>query len=234
MKKVFVVISILATLCGLSFAQTSFDSELSGLRKSIISMCAQLQAGQLKESQEQLLKEIDEIIAGWEKITDTYKNTPPVEYSKDPDWKNYLDEALDNFQIMRQKVEGKDYKRAVQFCGLNCALFVKIHQVNGRTTLADKMFGLRQNVRMAVSMAKAENWQGAQNLIKRTETELKEITKLSPQVNVDKKTYSEDIVKLQNIFNEIKIVTETKKKELIDSQLKTFIKDFGNIYLKYI
>ena len=234
MKKVFVVISILATLCGLSFAQTSFDSELSGLRKSIISMCAQLQAGQPKESQEQLLKEIDEIIAGWKKITDTYKNTPPVEYSKDPDWKNYFDEALDNFQIMRQKVEGKDYKRAVQFCGLNCALFVKIHQVNGRTTLADKMFGLRQNVRMAVSMAKAENWQGAQNLIKRTETELKEITKLSPQVNVDKKTYSEDIVKLQNIFNEIKTVIETKKKELIDSQLKTFITDFGNIYLKYI
>ena len=234
MKKVFVVLAVLTTLCGLSFAQTSFDSELSGLRKNIIGMCAQLQAGQPKESQEQLLKEIDEIIAGWGKITDTYKNTTPSEYSKDPAWKSYFDEALDNFQIMRQKVEGKDYKRAVQFCGLNCALFVKIHQVNGRTTLADKMFGLRQNVRMAVSMAKAENWQGAQNLIKRTETELKEITKLSPQVNVDKKTYSEDIVKLQNIFNEIKIVIETKKKELIDSQLKTFIKDFGNIYLKYI
>jgi len=234
MKKVFVVLAVLTTLCGLSFAQTSFDSELSGLRKNIISMCAQLQAGQPKESQEQLLKEIDEIIAGWGKITDTYKNTTPSEYSKDPAWKSYFDEALDNFQIMRQKVEGKDYKRATQFCGLNCALFVKIHQVNGRTTLADKMFGLRQNVRMAVSMAKAENWQGAQEILKQCDKQLQDIKKFSKPPTTDETTYQSDISQVEQSYNSLKGVIDKRDIQEIDKQLKSFLGNFGKVYLRYI
>jgi len=90
--------------CTMAFGQgNGFDSELSGLRKNVIGMCAQLQASQPQESQEQLLKEIDGIISGWEGLATAYKNKPPAEYAKDPAWQGYFDEALDNFKIMRQK-----------------------------------------------------------------------------------------------------------------------------------
>ena len=120
-KRFFIVIFVITGFTGLCFAQEkTFDSEMSTLRKSIVAMCAQLQTGEPKESQEQLLKDIDTIIGGWESIAGVYKNNPPKGYEKDSDWKGYFNEALDNFQIMRQKADGKDYGRAMQFCGQNC------------------------------------------------------------------------------------------------------------------
>jgi len=236
MRKYILIVSliVLSTL-GLSRAEDNgFDKELSSLRKNIISMCAQLQAGQPKESQEQLLKEIDGIISGWEGMASAYKATPPAEYSKDPAWKSYFDEALDNFRIMRQKAEEKKYGRAMQFCGYNCSLFVKIHEVNGRSTLTDKMFMLRQNVRLAVSMAKAENWAGAQETIKKCSSNLNEIKKYPKPQNNDENEYSLDINQVESAYNKIMEVINNRNIQAIDGQLKSFIEDFGKIYKKYI
>jgi len=234
MKKVFAVIAVLIALCGLSYSENSFDTELSGLRKSVISMCTQLQAGQPRENQEQLLKEIDAIISGWKGLTDNYNNTPPVEYAKDPAWKSYFDEALDNFQIMRQKVEGKDYNRATQFCGLNCALFVKIHQVNGISTLTDKMFTLRQHLKLTLSMAKASNWAGAKEIMENASKDLQEIKKLAIPANVDKKEYLNDIKLLDDAFAQLKSIFNMKDIKKFGEQFKTFLNTFNKLYLKYI
>jgi transposase len=233
-KKLLLVIGLLMTLCRLSYAQTSFDAELSNLRKSILSMCAQLQSGQPKESQEQLLKEIDEIISGWERITATYKNTPPTEYAKDPEWKTYFDEALDNFQIMRQKVEGKDYKRAMQFCGLNCALFVKIHQINSISTLADKMFALRQNLKLALSMVKSGNWKGADKIVVNATKNMEEIEKSLVPERMDKQEYSSDIQLLRKSYRELREVFNKKDLQKLNEQFKAFWGTFNKIYSKYI
>jgi hypothetical protein len=236
MFKRFFVASFIVVVClGLMFAQEkTFDSELSILRKSIIAMCAQLQAGQPKENQEQLIKEIDAIISGWEGITVAYKNNPPKEYAKDPAWKSYFDEALDNFQIMRQKVERKDYKRAMQFCGYNCALFVKIHQVNGRVSISDKMFAIRQNVRLAAAMAKAENWTGAQEIMKECAIQLSSIKNLPFPSSVNKAEYFSDIHKIEQAYSKMKDIIDKQDIKEIDNQLKIFMSDFGKIYIKYI
>jgi len=234
MKKVFAVITMLIGICGLSYSENSFDNELSNLRKNVIGMCAQLQTGQLRENQEQLLKEIDDIISSWKEFTDKYKNTPPAEYGKDPDWKSYFDEALDNFQIMRQKVEEKNYNRAMQFCGLNCALFVKIHQVNGISTLTDKMFTLRQHLKLTLSMAKASNWAGAKEIMENASKNLQEIKKLATPANVDKKEYLNDIKLLDDSFAQLKSMFNTKDIKKFGEQFKTFLNTFNKLYLKYI
>jgi len=229
---VFFVITVFMVPC---FSQEkTFDSELSTLRKSIISMCAQLQAGQPKESQEQLLKEIDTIISEWEAITAVYKNTPPKEYAKDPAWKSYFDEALDNFQIMRQKTGMNNYKRAMYFCGQNCGLFVKIHQVNERITLTDKLFILRQNVRLSVAMAKAENWDGAQKIMKECAVQLKGIKKINNSSIVSKVEYKADISQIEQIYSNMREIIAKMDAQGIDKQLKLFMGEFGKIYLKYI
>jgi len=235
LKHFFVVSFIVTGFISLCFAQEkTFDSEVSVLRKNIIAMCAQLQAGQPKESQEQLLKDIDTIISRWKDITTAYRNNPPNEYAKDPAWKSYFDEALDNFQIMRQKTEQKDYKRAMQFCGFNCALFVKIHQVNGRSTLTDKLFTLRQNVRLAVAMAKAENWTGAQGIMEECALQLQGIKKIPNPSSVNKTEYNADLIQIEQAYDKMREIITKKDIQGIDKQLKSFIGDFGKIYLKYI
>ncbi len=68
MKKLlsFLMVVFCSVLFEIAYAQeTSFDTELSTLRKNIFSMCSQLQAGKPKESQEQLLNDIDNIINTW-------------------------------------------------------------------------------------------------------------------------------------------------------------------------
>jgi hypothetical protein len=233
-KSIVLAVALLVYTFGVAFAENTFDSQLSSFRKSIIGMCAQLQAGQPKESQEQLLKEIDGIIGGWEGMSAAYKNTPPAEYAKDPAWKGYFDEALDNFKIMRQKAEAKDYMRAMQFCGQNCGLFVKIHQVNGRVTLSDKMFTVRQNVKLAMSMAKSGNWHGASQLLKRTAELFAEIDMLPVPADIDKTSYRGDVRHLRSIFNALAVVVGKKNLNDTDVQFKTFLGEFGKLYIKYI
>lgn len=65
-------------------AADSFDKELSALRKDIIFMCAQLQAGKPAQSPEQLLEEIDAIASGWKALEAKYAGQPPAAYAKDP------------------------------------------------------------------------------------------------------------------------------------------------------
>ena len=234
MKKVFVVIGMLLAMCGLSFAESSFDTEVSGLRKSIISMCAQLQAGQPKESQEQLLKEIDGIINGWEKITATYKDNPPSQYAKDPAWKSYFAEALDNFQIMRQKAEGKDYQRAMQFCGMNCALFTTIYEVNGVNKITNKMFHLRKQLKMVVDTASTGNWTGAAVMLNNAIKLRDEVVKFPWPVGADKKEHSEMMKNLSKVVDSFAQAVNTKDIKEVKSKFGALLKVFGVIYIKYI
>jgi len=233
-KSIVLAMTLLVSTFGVAFAENTFDSQLSSLRKNIIGMCAQLQAGQPKESQEQFLKEIDGIISGWEGMATAYKNTPPAEYAKDPAWKGYFDEALDNFKIMRQKAEAKNYMRAMQFCGQNCGLFVKVHQVNGRVTLSDKMFTIRQNARLAISMAKAANWNGADKVFKHTNEILAEIDTLPVPAGMDKAAYLNDLEQIKANFNALAAVVGKKDINETDVQFKAYLKEFGKMYTKYI
>jgi len=233
-KSIVLAMALLVSTFGAASAENTFDSQLSSLRKNIIGMCAQLQTGQPKESQEQLLKEIDGIISAWEGIATAYANTPPAEYAKDPAWKGYFDEALDNFKIMRQKTEEKKYGRAMQFCGQNCGLFVKIHQVNGRVTLSDRMFTIRQNARLAISMAKAANWNGAAKMMKHTNEILDEIDTLPVPAGMDKTSYWNDVEQIKTNFKTLMAVVGKKDISETDAQFKVYLKEFGKMYIKYI
>ena len=234
MRKYLLFLSLVVLLLpGLSLAEEgAFDRELSTLRKNIIGMCAQLQAGKPKESQEQLLNDIDSIINTWLEMKKRYIENIPAEYSRDPEWKNYFDEAEDNFQIMRQNVEKQNYKRASQFCGQNCALFVKIHNVNGRVTITDKMFIIRQNIRTAVSMAKADNWKDAVTVISLNENILTGLKNLCPahkmkEFNVDSKT-------LFSINEELKKIMKEKNINKLNNQFKGMLEKFNKIYFTYL
>ena len=211
-------------------AADGFDKELSALRKDIIPMCAQLQAGKPAQSPEQLLKEIDAIAAGWKALETKYASEPPAAYAKDPAWKSYFAEAADNFSIMRAKAADGDYKRAMQFCGLNCALFVKIHQVNGIVTLTDKMFSIRQGLRNAQSMAVAGNRKGAAKLVEEAAKGVAELEGIKPPEGAETGAWDADLRAVKEAMAALEADFETGEYAKFDAGLKKFLAVFNKIY----
>jgi hypothetical protein len=243
--KVFSTVAVSAALLGalsasiVVDAQTpaksvSFQSDLSALRKKVVPMCAQLQAGKPAVSQEKLLGDIDSIITGWKAITAAYKTNPPTEYAKDPSWQSYFPEALDNFEIMRARAEQENYKRAMQFCGSNCGVFVTMNQVNGVDKASDKMFMVRKNVKFIMDMVKAGNWKGAAHVKEHTAEMVAMMMASAAPAGADKAVFEQDMKSIKAAYDTF--VEAVDKKDGKDAGVKfmAFMKTFAGSYSKYL
>lgn len=213
---------------------STFQNDLSKLRKKIIPMCAQLQGGNPGESKDRLLVDIDLIITEWKTITAAYKNNPPAEYVHDPAWSGYFDEALDNFEIMRARAEQGNYKRAIQFCGMNCGLFVNINLVNGVDKVSDKMFQLRKNVKLMLDMVKAGNWKGAADIQKTTDEMITAMMASSATEVSNKAEFEQDLTNIKTAYDAFVDAVVKRDIETAKDRFKNFLMVFGKAYLKYI
>ena len=138
-KKFFFVLFLFAT-SSFVFAQTkSFDEEIAPWRKKAVMTCGMLR-NMDNFDQQKFIKNLDELEAELKVITEKYLNNPPAEYAKDPQWKTYLEDLMDNTNVIRERVEKKQYRLAQKYCPFYCMTFVKMHINNGRTDLTDVMF----------------------------------------------------------------------------------------------
>jgi len=213
---------------------STFQSELSSLRKKIVPMCAQLQAGKPAVSQENLLADIDSIISGWKAMTEAYKTNPPAEYAKDPSWQSYFPEALDNFEIMRARTEQQNYKRAMQFCGMNCGVFVTMNQVNGVDKASDKMFMVRKNAKMMMDMIKAGNWKGAAHVQEHTVEMVKAMMASTAPAGTDKAAFEQDMKNIKAAYDAFIGTFEKKDAKEAGEKFMAFMKTFGGAYSRYL
>jgi len=213
---------------------STFQSDLSSLRKKIVPMCAQLQAGKPSVSQENLLGDIDAIITGWKTMTEAYKANPPAEYAKDPAWQGYFGEALDNFEIMRARTEQQNYKRAMQFCGMNCGVFVTMNQVNGVDKASDKMFMVRKNVKFMMDMIKAANWKGAAHVQEHTVEMVKGMMASTAPAGTDKTAFEQDMKNIKTTYDTFTGSFEKKDAKDAGEKFMAFMKTFGGAYSKYL
>ena len=237
MKRTIIIgIMVLSFLTATLYAveNLGFDQDLSSLKKNLIQTCGKLQSSDMKADKDVILKSIDETIAAWDAITKKYGETVPEEYSKDKDWKNYFAEAADNFSLMKERTQEGKYSRAVQFCGANCALFVKIHKINGKVTITDKMFDLRMNAKLFVNMALASNNKSLVKMMKKTDEVLEDIHNMPAPVGIDKNVYDSDVALLDKIYATLKDVAGKGDEKKINEGMKVFLKEFGKIYIKYI
>jgi len=232
MKKFLITCFLIAGSISMGFVSNDFDNDLSLFRKKVFSLCAQLQEPNVKLNKV-MLDQVDQIILAWGSISSKYKNNPPLPYSNDPAWALYFDEAKDNFMLMRENVAKGNIKRAVQFCGSNCMLFVKMHKINGNVGLADMMFDLRSSIKMIVSMANAGNWNGVDNQINQCDTIMKGLQAQAKNHNND--SAQQDIVKeIVILWDKFKSKIQSHDKQSVKEGLVVFLKQYNQLYYEVL
>ena len=213
---------------------TGFQSDLSALRGKIIPMCAQLQIGKPAEDNTKLLADINAIIAVWKDLAAKYKGNPPVEYAHDASWNSYLEEVLDNFNLMRVRAEQNNYRRAMQFCGMNCGVFVTMNQVSGIDKASDKMFMVRKNAKLMMEMAKADNWKGAEHVREHTKEMVAAMIKSAAPMGVDSKVFKKDMQAVREAYDGFAAMVAKKDKIGAGEKFMLFMKIFAGVYPKYV
>lgn len=212
----------------IAFSQPSeFDRQLSGLRKNIIAVCGKLQAAGPETVPAQMAAAVDSIITGWSSLKGSFQDNPPQIYANDPAWKGYFTEAADNFSLMKSRASEGNYKRAVQFCGLNCALFVKIHQVNGVETVTDRLFSLRQAIMTAKAMVSAGNNSGAVSLLKK---HIPSFDKMPLASGEEKEKVNQDIASLKKGYKALTSTVAKQNKDVSMKEYNGYLKTFNQIY----
>ena len=233
MKKM-ILLAVTAFMIPLTVFAADFNSDLSTLRKKIIPMCAQLQAGKPAETQDKLISDIDSIISGWNRITTTYKSNPPAEYSKDPAWAGYFRDVSDNFKSLQTMVSRTNYKRAMFFCGVNCGIFVNINQVNGIKKVSDVMFMLRKNAKQMMDMINAGNWTGAGHVREHTVEMIEALGTFKVPAGMEKNAFENDLNAVKTAYADFVKTIETKDQAAAKEKLGLFLKTFGPVYSRYL
>jgi len=211
-----------------------FARELSSLRLTLIPACARIRTDTTAAAGAQLPIVLDSIIERWQGISARYRDVPPPEYARDPAWADYLDEALENFRLMRDRTAAGQRKEAARFCGLNCNLFVTMNQVNGIDRAADRMFLLRRNVRSVMAMVKAGNMAGASQACDETERLANRLVACDPPPGVKAGDFSADIALVLKPYRQFADAVRAADGAGAARSFDEFNKVFASIYVKYV
>ncbi len=211
-----------------------FTGDLRALRLDLVKACSQLQAGKPTTDKPTLLAELDALIARWQTMTDTWRDRPPSAYARDTAWPGYFAEALDNFRIMRERAAAGNYRRAAQFCGMNCRLFVNINEVNGIDKTSDRLFHIRMTTRQMMERVRAANWTDADRLLARAHQQLDRLAE-QPAADAENKTrFAADIVVIRNALAPVADAVEKRDAAEAGARFGPYLRMFRDIYIKYL
>lgn len=227
LKLLFVL--ALLVISGFAFAQTkSFDEEIAPWHKKAVMTC-----GMLKNmdsfDQQKFIKNLDELEAELKILSEKYSNNPPTEYAKDPQWKTYLEDLMDNTNVIRERIEQKEYRLAQKYCPFYCMTFGKMHRNNGRTDLTDVMFMWRAEIKNAMDMFSAGNVDGAKNHLEMVDRMTSEVKSYQQKKNDPK--FDEIFIPIEEIVKKWKDGIQSKDTEKAKLNFNEFINGFGKPYV---
>jgi hypothetical protein len=226
-QKFFFVLFVFVT-SSFAFAQTkSFDEEIAPWHKKAVMTCGMLRTMDTFD-QQKFLKNLNELEAELKTISEKYSNNSPAEYAKDPQWKTYLEDLMDNTNVIRERVEQKQYRLAQKYCPFYCMTFGKMHRNNGRTDLTDVMFSWRAEVKNAMDMFAAGNVDGAKNHLEMVDRMYGKL-KLYQQKKNDAK-FNELFSPVEELVKEWKNGIETKNAEKVKTNFGKFMNEFSKPY----
>ena len=219
---------LLFVISTFAFAQSkSFDEEIAPWHKKAVMTC-----GMLKNmdsfDQQKFLKNLDELEAELKILSEKYLNNPPTEYAKDPQWKTYLEDLQDNTNVIRERIEKKEYRLAQKYCPFYCMTFGKMHRNNGRIDLTDVMFMWRAEIKNAMDMFSAGNIDGAKNHLEMVDRVYGKVKTYQQKKNDAK--FNELFSPVEEIIKAWKEGVEQKDVEKAKTNFDKFMNEFGKPY----
>jgi hypothetical protein len=227
-QKFFLALLLFVT-SSFAFAQTkSFDEEIAPWHKKAVMTCGMLRTMETFD-QQKFMKNLDELEAELKFISEKYVNNPPAEYAKDPQWKTYLEDLMDNTNVIRERIEKKEYRLAQKYCPFYCMTFGKMHRNNGRTDLTDVMFSWRSEVKNAMDMFAAGNVDDAKNHLEMVDRMYGKLKSYQQKKNDLK--FNELFSPVEELVKEWKNGIETKNAEKTKTNFGKFMNEFGKPYM---
>lgn len=227
-QKFFLAVLLFVT-SSLVFSQTkSFDEEIAPWHKKAVMTC-----GMLKNmdsfDQQKFLKNLNELNSELKILSEKYLNNPPAEYAKDPQWKTYFEDLKDNTDVIRERIEKKEYRFAQKYCPFYCMTFGKMHRNNGRTDLTDVMFSWRAEIKNAMDMYAAGNSAGAKNHLEMVDRMYGKL-KLYQQKKNDPK-FDEFFTPVEETVKAWKEGIKNDNVEQAKTNFDKFMNEFGKPYM---
>ena len=227
-KQIFLLTLWLVVSSTLTVAQTkSFDEEIAPWHKKAVMTCGMLRTMDTFD-QQKFIKNLDELEAELKVISEKYSNNPPAEYAKDPQWKTYFEDLMDNTNVIRERIEKKEYRLAQKYCPFYCMTFGKMHRNNGRTDLTDVMFSWRAEVKNAMDMFAAGNVDGAKNHLEMVDRMYGKLKSYQQKKNDAK--FNELFSPVEELVKEWKNGIETKNAEKVKTNFGKFMNEFSKPY----
>lgn len=136
-----------------------FDAEIAVCRRIIRQSCAIVQQMATsktvdKEQQSESLRMLTEARKLFADIQSKYGSNPPVEYAKDKTFKARLDDIGNALEDMEKALVDSDARRSFLACGFACGLFVKMHEEYGLNYALDKLYHMRDNLKITMVVIK--------------------------------------------------------------------------------
>jgi len=230
-KKFFFVLLVFVTsslIVGQTIRHDGFDEEIAPWHKKAIMTCGMLR-NMDSFDQQKFIKNLDELEAELKVISEKYLNNPPAEYANDPQWKTYLEDLMDNTNVIRERAEKKEYRLAQKYCPFYCMTFGKLHRNNGRTDLTDVMFMWRAEVKNAMDMFVAGNVDGAKNHLEMVDRMYGKVKSYQQKKNDPK--FDELFTPIEELVKEWKGGVENKNIEKAKTNFGKFMNEFGKPYV---
>ena len=156
----------LLAMSNVSFAQTSFDKDMTKLHSDIFSTCGMIKSKDAKDDAK-ILKSLAGLKTEISSLQNEYVKNTPEEYAKDPMFASYFFQLKDVVDILSERVARSDYKAAIMNCSGFCKTFNKMHMINGTLDLTDVMFMWNMQITMTNFMINAGNTKGASMSVKK-------------------------------------------------------------------
>ncbi len=170
-----------------------FDEEVAVCRRVLRQSCAIVQAmvrdGVSQEQQTESLELLQEVRTQWAAIREKYTENPPVEYARGNMFAVRLDDIANALDDMERALENGEARRSFRACGFGCGLFVALHEGYGLSYALDKLFHLRRDIRLAMTLVSTQGIEAVHDVLPSMLQKRNEVLTAPPPFSEDDARY---------------------------------------------
>ena len=165
LKTLFISLVFLAAAT-MNYAQEStFKKEVTAWHKKAVITCGMIKSPEALTKNNQIAKNLEEMVSELDALTNKYKTNPPAEYKNDPLWASYFEDLADNLTVVNYFTKNQQFRVASKTCSVFCQTILRMHKNNGTIEVSDMLFSLNMQLKLTTDISNTGNANGARNTL---------------------------------------------------------------------